>query len=197
MLVNSFTSILFFILICISVNSQSTPRSYVISKNLLGDIKRREFDVFDQSENNLQYFIEAKRNFGEAIDIVAASSKQVVAKLKRKFSFMYKATISVLDSGSNRWINGTIKENWRLFGSKYTIEWNGEKISMKTIVGTLSIQFRDEKNNIPLAELHKRLSSLVLPNKYDVNIYSNKIPDAIYLLTIAVHDYHFGKRGTE
>jgi hypothetical protein len=68
---------------------------------------------------------------------------------------------------------------------------------MKTIFGTLSIEFRDEKNKIKLAELGKRLSSLVLPNTYDLKVYSNKVPDAIYLLTIAVHDYHFSKRGIE
>ncbi len=110
------------------MNCQSTLSNYVIRKSFLADIKKREFDVFDQTENNLQYFIEARRNFGEAIEIIASPSKQVIAKLKRNFSFMYKATISVLDPRSNRWIDGKIKENLRLVGSKYTIEWNGEKI---------------------------------------------------------------------
>jgi hypothetical protein len=57
------------------VNSQSNIRNYVIHKDFLADVKRREFNVFDQTEQNLQYFIEAKRNFGETIKIIASPSK--------------------------------------------------------------------------------------------------------------------------
>ncbi len=198
MLINSFTSIfLLFVFTCISVNSETVVRNYVVRKDFLADIKKREFDIFDQTESTLQYYIEAKRNFGEKIEIIAAPSKQVVAKLKRNISFMYKATISVLDPRSNRWIDGKIKQNMRVAGSKYTIEWNGEKVVMKTIFGTLSTEFRDEKNGIPLAEFRKRLSSLVSVNKYDLKVYSNKLPDAMYLLIIAVHDYNFEKQGSD
>jgi hypothetical protein len=180
------------------VNSQSNIRNYVIHKDFLADIKRREFNVFDQTEQNLQYFIEAKRNFGETIKIIASPSKQVVGELKREVSFMYyKAKISILDSRYNRWINGTIKQNMRLVGSKYTIQWNGEHLSMKTKFGTQSAEFHDEKNKNRLAEFRKRLSSILLANKYDFTVYSDKIPDAVYLLTIAVHDYQFSKQGTE
>jgi hypothetical protein len=109
----------------------------------------------------------------------------------------YKAKISILDSRYNRWINGTIKQNMRLVGSKYTIQWNGEHLSMKTKFGTQSAEFHDEKNKNRLAEFRKRLSSILLANKYDFTVYSDKIPDAVYLLTIAVHDYQFSKQGTE
>ncbi len=112
MSINFFTSLLLlFLFIYIPVNSQNNIRNYVIHKDFFADIKRREFNVFDQTEKNLQYFIEAKRNFGETIEIIASPSKQVVGKLKREVSFMYKAKISILDSRSNQWINGTIKRN--------------------------------------------------------------------------------------
>ena len=110
MLINSFTSIfLLFIFICVSANSENSPRSYVVRKEFLAQIKKREFDIFDQTESTLQYYIEAKRNFGEYIEIIAAPSKQVVAKLKRDVAFRYKATISILDPDTNRWIDGKIK----------------------------------------------------------------------------------------
>jgi hypothetical protein len=198
MSIDFFTSILLlFILIYIPVNSENNIRNYVIHKSFLADIKTREFDVFDQTEKQLQYFIEARRNFGETIEIVASPSKQVIGKLKHVFSFNYKAKISILDSRYNRWINGTIKRNIRIFGSKYTIEWNGEHLSMKTKFGTQSAEFHDEKNKNRLAEFRKRFSSILLPNKYDFTVYSDKIPDAVYLLTIAVHDYQSSKKNTE
>jgi hypothetical protein len=198
MSINFFTFILLlYIFICVSINSQSDIRNYVVRQDFFSDVKKREYDVFDQTETNLHYYIEARRLGRETIEVIASPSKQVVGKLKREFSFMYKATISILDSGSNRWINGTIKQNMKLIGSKYTIEWNGERVSMKTKVGTMSIEFFDEKNKNRLAVLRRRFSSVLLASKYDFAVFSNKIPDAIYLLTLAVHEYQFSKKGTK
>jgi hypothetical protein len=197
MLINFFTLILLvIILIYVPVNSENNIRNYFIRTHFLADYKKREYDIFDQSENNIQYFIEARRTFGENIQIVASPSKQVVGKLKRdyfSFWYKYKATISVLDPHSNRWIEGKIKQNTKLIGTKYTIEWNGERISMTTKFATMSIEFWDEKNKTRLAQLQKRLSSIILTNRYDLTVFSNKIPDAIYFLTVAVHDYNVSK----
>ncbi len=197
MLIRFFISILLLsIFICVSVNSQSNIRNYVVRQDFFSDVKRREYDVFDQTETNLHYYIEAQRLGRETIQVFASPSNEVVGRLRREFGFMYKATISILDSHSNRWINGTIKGNMRLFGSKYTIEWNGERVSMKTKIGTMAIEFRDEKNKSRLGELRRRLSSVLLASKYDLAVFSNKLPDAVYLLTLAVHEYQLSKQGT-
>ena len=82
----------------------------------------------------------------------------------------------------------------RLLGNKYTIEWNGEKVLMKTKVGTPAMEFHDAKGGNRLGELRRRLSSVLRASTYDLAIFSNKLPDAIYLLALAVYDYHFFKQ---
>jgi hypothetical protein len=198
MLIRFFASILLLsIFIFVSVYSQNNIRNYVVHQDFLADVKKREYNIFDQTESNLVYYIEAGRLGFEKIQVFASPSKQLVGTLKRVFSFMYKASISVLDSRSNRWINGTIKQNMRLLGSKYTIEWNGEKVSMKTKVGlSMAIEFHDEKNKNRLGVLRRRLSSVLLASKYDLAVFTDKLPDAIYLLTLAVHEYQLSKQGT-
>jgi hypothetical protein len=79
-------------------------------------------------------------------------------------------------------------------GSKYTIEWNGEQLSIKSKIGAMAIVFRDEKTGNRLGECRRRFSSILLPSMYDVVIFSNKIPDAIYLLGLVVYGYNLSKR---
>ena len=103
MLIRFLVSILLLsISICVFANSESNIRNYVIRQDFLADVKKREYNIFDQTETKLHYYIEARRLGKESIEIFASPSKQVVGKLKREFSFMYKAIISVLDSRSNR-----------------------------------------------------------------------------------------------
>jgi hypothetical protein len=92
MLIDFFNSIvLVFIFICISVNSESNIRNYVVRQDFLASVKKHEYDIFDQTENHLHYYIEGKRFMKEIIEVIAAPSKEVVGKLQRQAGFGYKA----------------------------------------------------------------------------------------------------------
>jgi hypothetical protein len=56
---------------------------------------------------------------------------------------------------------------------------------------TLTSEIRDEQRpDYILARIRKRLASYLWSNKYDLQVYTNELPDAIYLLAIAAYDYN-------
>ncbi|CAF1429514.1 unnamed protein product [Adineta steineri] len=84
----------------------------------------------------------------------------------RWLALLYEANISIFDSSSNQWMNGRIRRHFKFFGDQYTIEWNEET------------QFR------------RRWISLLRMSKYDLEIFSKQIPDAIYILALATKDHN-------
>ncbi len=56
---------------------------------------------------------------------------------------------------------------------------------------SLTTEIRDEQQpNYILARIRMRLSSMLWSNKYDLQVYTNDLPDAIYLLALAAYDYN-------
>ena len=62
--------------------------------------------------------------------------------------------------------------------------------------GGWTFRFRDESNEL-LADHRLQLSPALLIKKYDVNVYTNKYPEEIYLLALAAYDLVIssGKKG--
>jgi hypothetical protein len=60
---------------------------------------------------------------------------------------------------------------------------------------SLTTEIRDEQqSNYILARIRIRLASILLPNKYDLQIYTNELPDVIYLLALTAYDYNNAPR---
>jgi hypothetical protein len=57
---------------------------------------------------------------------------------------------------------------------------------------THSSKFLDANGDL-LAQFKIRLSSILWTNKYDMQIFSNKYPEQIYMLALAVRD-HLGSK---
>ena len=185
---------LFLILAVLSVtttsDSNNLPSTYVIRRDLFNILKASQFSIYDSSQNDELYRLQSQYAFTQTIELVAQPSKKVVGKLRSQFlTLLYEGNITVLDPSTNQWINGKIKRQLTFFFETYIIEWNGRRISMTTGFNPFHTEFHDETNGALLARVQKRLISLVWTNIYDLEIFSDDVPKAIYILALAAHDH--------
>ena len=181
---------LVFLLITLA-NCLTPLREYHIRRDILNGVKAPEFSIFDKTGKILQYRIESRYNGLHSVELVAYPSKQVVARLKNKITWLlYEGTVEILDAQSQQWSTGKISQNLQLLNHKSTIEWNGRRLLMEHSIASLTTRFSDENQNGQLlAEYILSLSSVVWANKYTLKVYSNDIPDAIYIFGLTVRDY--------
>jgi hypothetical protein len=167
------------------VNPQNAIREYVIHKDVFSGFKAAEFSVFDTSEKNMYYRVESNYGLTQNVKVIAYPSKQEVGQLEAKIKlFLYKAEFSILNPQTNQWNDGLIEQNFKFFLASFNINWNGHRITFKKDGAfSLTSKFYDEDQQI-LAQIRIR-PGLTLKVKYDLNIFSNKYPEQIYLLGLA------------
>jgi len=171
------------------VNPQDPIQQYVIRKDFFTGFKAGEFSVYDTNEKQLYYRIESNYDIMQNIKIIAYPSKQEVGRLEAKIkAFVYKAEISILDPQTNQWVTGLIQQNFQIVGSLFNIDWNGQQITMKSEIASLTSKFFDTNAQL-LAQFRLRPTSVFVTNKYDMTIFSNKYPQQIYLLGLAARDH--------
>lgn len=178
------------VLLVTLVNGLSPLREYHIRRDILNGVKAPEFSIFDKTGKILQYRVESRYNGLHSVELVAYPSKTVVARLKNKITWLlYEGTVEILDTQSQQWSTGKISQNLKLLSHKSTIEWNGRRLLMEHSIASLTTRFSDEnQNGQSLAEYTVPLLS-VWANKYNLKVYSNDIPDAIYIFGLTVRDY--------
>ncbi|CAF0785475.1 unnamed protein product [Adineta steineri] len=166
------------------VNPLPTVRSYLI-KGRFQLMRSLEFAIFDAAGVKQQYRIESQFGTMENPKVVAYPSKEIVATLQEKFvNLMYNGIISILDPTSDEWISGKI---YHKFLDDIFIEWNGHRVRILRKKGDdRSLFFRDEINGTILANSEKKSKFKYFSIKYDVKVFSDELPDAIYFLGIAV-----------
>lgn len=91
----------------------------------------------------------------------------------------------------NQWIFGKITQAFPAYRFRYYIQYGNRRLIAEHKVLSLTTEIRDEQQpNYILARIRKRLSSFLWSNKYDLEVYTNELPDLIYLLTIVATDYN-------
>ncbi|CAF2155679.1 unnamed protein product [Rotaria magnacalcarata] len=172
------------------VYSENVAATYTVNKDFFNVMKAPQFSIYDASEQQLHYRIQSKFSLWHIIEIISYPSNELIAKLRSQwFIWLYAANISIFDSPSNQWINGSIHKNLAFFGDKYTIVWNGKVIVMETKFASLITKFHDQQQGNLSAKFHKRWISFVWSDKYDLEIFSKEIPDTLYMLALAAKDY--------
>ncbi|CAF3016823.1 unnamed protein product [Rotaria socialis] len=189
MLVDILTASILVLTINVIPCVHSFGHSYVIKKDWLSGALSREFSVYDKTEKVLKYRIESRFAFRHNNKIVAYPSKQVLGKLNGRWSLRgYVGDISFLDQSTNRWIDGNITEisNWRM--REFMINWNGTNINLKGQVDLLPKQFYEKGRGELLAQYKIRSASRLWAARYDMDIFSIKYPESLYLLGLAVEE---------
>ncbi len=104
---------------------------------------------------------------------------------------VYDAEIQVYDNVFNQWIPGKISQAFPTYRFRYHIQYGNRRLIMEHKAFLLTTEIRDEQQpNFILARMRKRLVSYIWSNKYDLQVYTNELPDTIYLLAIAAYDYN-------
>ncbi|CAF4382435.1 unnamed protein product [Rotaria magnacalcarata] len=171
---------------------QTVGKKYYIRKDLISGMKAGEYSIYDPKGQTIQYRIESHLSFGQNIDLISYPSKKLVGKLKQQYAYaamLYKARFAVFDDSTEQWANGTIFQHFKLVDMKFTTEWNNRHISMTSDAFSFVTRFYDEKEpSKVLAQLTKRITSYLFVSKFDMEIFENDLPDALYLLCLAVRD---------
>ncbi|CAF1030729.1 unnamed protein product [Adineta ricciae] len=172
----------------LAVKSSSPIRQYVIRRDFFSNFKAGEFAVYDTNEKHLYYRIESKYFPLQNIELIAYPSKRTVGKLQAKLNLLlYKGDFSFQDPLSNQWINGIIEQKFNLARDVFTITWNERQITVQKDLGSLTNHFYD--GNTLLAQFRLRPASILWARKYDMQIFSDKYPENIYLLALAARDH--------
>ncbi|CAF3519435.1 unnamed protein product [Rotaria sp. Silwood1] len=179
--------------------SQTPKRQYFIVTDFFRGFKAREYSIYDQTGKNLQYRIESKYHILQSLELVTYPTKKVIGKLQANLRLLvYKGNIEIFDDHTQQWLKGVITQNFQLFGHNWTIKWNDRLLSMETDPISLTTNFFDKQHDrILLAKFQMRVQSFFWVNQYDMEVYSNAIPDGVYLLSLAARDHTLqaGKRG--
>ncbi|CAF3358311.1 unnamed protein product, partial [Rotaria sp. Silwood2] len=174
----------------IGVQSNSVNRTYLIKKDFLSGLKGGEFTIYDSTGKTRLYRMESKFRLTHDVRLYTYTSKKLLASLKAKVTaVMYKAIITIYDKNNNEWNNGTIEQNFKIVGNKFTILWNNNRILMEGPAASLNTAFIEQPLENIVAKFRKRISSLFWRNKYDLQVLSNTYPDELYFLGVAARDH--------
>ena len=179
-----------FIVIFNGIDALETNRTYLIKKDFLSGLKGGEFTIYDSTGKKFQYRMESKVGVTHDVQLFEVPSKKLLARLKAKITpVLYKAIITIYDNQLDEWTNGTVDQKFKVVGNKFTIQWKGETIFMEGGAASLNTAFVGQSKGDVYAKFHKRVSSLFWRNKYDLQVLSNKYPDALYFLALAARDH--------
>ena len=147
-------------------------------------LKHSGYSIYEEKRDKLAYEIKSK-SYNNA-EIVAYPSKQIVGKLQHnKKGKVREVAIEVFNNQTQQWQNGKIIHTsigW--VKQKIDIEWNGQSLEYiygphgevggffippDTVLAEYQYQWRVKKRR----------------EDYEVEVYSNAIPDPAYFLFVA------------
>lgn len=165
-----------------------SPRAFVLRRDVFNGFKANEYSVYDENENDLLYRVESRLALRKKIDLVSYPSRKVIGRLDaRTNTLRYKADLAVLDTKKNQWISGDIDHKLQSKSQSFTIHSNGKRISMNKDNSSSKFTFQDNHQEI-LAQYQRRPSSYFLPQKYDLTIYSDSLPDQFFVLALVASE---------
>jgi hypothetical protein len=185
-----FTTLLLVVSI-ISFQSSHGDRTYDIKKTrIMSDYRLAEFSIHDPTTNRRQYRIRTHYSDIHAALLYASPSGQIVGMFEGEWTTVInKANISILNTRSNQWIDGTITKRTDA-AKKYAISWNGTNIIMKEKSFSSTKELRDEKQDNLLAEFRSSFGVFAsTPTTYKLTVKSDKVLDAVYFFAVATMDH--------
>ncbi|CAF3606569.1 unnamed protein product [Rotaria socialis] len=184
-----------FVLLSINLLIPAQPvevnRTYLIKKDFVSGLKGGEFTVYDHTGKTRLYRMESKWGLSHDVQVFSLPEKKLIARLKGIVIFAtYKATVTILNANNNQWTNGTLGQNFKIVGNKFTISFNKNRIVMEGTAASLNTEFHEQPLGNTVAKFRKRVSSLLWRNKYDLQVSSNAYPDTLYFLGVAARDHN-------
>ncbi|CAF1309171.1 unnamed protein product [Rotaria sordida] len=189
--------LLLFILLIKCTEAKKVHHTYVVVRNVTAPGKPMYgFRIFDSKEKTCLYRIRVLSKDVDTAILVDNFGKNIIANLEGIWiEKLVNVTFSIYDSKLNKWTDGFIQRNYHLFSSDYIIQFNNQQLIAKSKNDSKNVKVYDKKKNELLAQFRYRTRWLFSKSvKYDLKIYSNQVPDAIYFFLVLILD-HQGHAG--
>lgn len=166
------------------IRSYLVVRDYRIRENRLSS-----YTVYD-STGNITLF---KLQSSSAIDIdtvvlTSYPEKNMVGNLEGEWAEKkFNVTYSIYDKKSNKWIDGPITKA-SAFRNVYKTKWNSNFFHTKNTWFSNIIQVYSTSKKELIAEIRKDEPWFEYV-RFEVKIYSNQCPDAIYFFITVINDH--------
>ncbi len=184
-----FLLILFLVILLQCIESKKINRSFLVIQDESNKKKPvNDFTVFDSSGKTQLYRLKASVTDIDSVMLVDHPAKNMIANAEGEWiDNIFNVTISIYDKKLNKWIDGTMKAMNGTFTKTYRIVWNQKSLIIKRRFYTKTIKIYNERPEELVAEFRHRLRwSSKAQFKYDLKIYSDQLPDAVYLLALTI-----------
>ena len=194
------TNLIFIVLaafILVNVESERPIREYLIKKDMITGKKAGQFSIYkNENENDLCFRIESLYSPMQKIDLLTYPDEETIGELDaHQLGSWYEARLKLLDI-HGKWLIGHIRRKATWLTGKYMISMERKTITMKSKFFSREFKFYNQANK--LLGLFKRQFFVISgATKYNLQIFSNEFPDAIYMLAIAAYDHNRTKTGTK
>ncbi len=178
--------VLFFCLVHFAL-SVLPQRTYLMKIDVFNGRKPAEFTIYDKETNARVYRIESYGFFQpQSVNLIAYPSKQVVGKfISNVKNHWREVTFQVFDNKTRKWKSGNFIQNLiGFYKHSIDIDWDGLPLNCEIDKNGLAGRFLAADNST-LANFKRESWKNFWPGKYEVEIYSNDIPDSLYLLYTA------------
>jgi hypothetical protein len=187
---NLFWLILFVILIK-SIESKKSIHKYILMRDDQMDKHGlSQFSVLDSSKKHYLYRLKTSYIDNDGLVLVSYPSRDTVGYVSGEWkNETLNVTFEIFDLATNESTNGTIIKIFNLFVEQYLIQWNDQNFIMKKKLFTIHHKFYDENQNV-LAQFRKKLRWFNWSSvEYDLKIFIDKLPHAIYFFSLAIVDH--------
>ncbi|CAF0835979.1 unnamed protein product [Adineta ricciae] len=178
--------------ISVSIECRRNLRDYIVSHEYSSGLTREEFSVYDPVANSLLCRLETSGySYNRYTNLVMYPSYQTIGLIRDVWSpFSYQGYFNVLDDELNQWMNGYIFQRYRPQGFRLSIEYGGHVYIMENRLGSLITDIRDEQNpNYLLTRFQQTyIDPLTGSMKYAVKVFTNDLPDPIYMMALYAYD---------
>ncbi|CAF1016328.1 unnamed protein product [Rotaria sordida] len=189
--------LLLFILLIKYIEAKKVHRTYVVVRNATAPVKPMYgFKIFDSKEKTCLYRIRVSSKAVDSAILVDNFEKNIMANLEGIWiEKLLNVTFSIYDSKLNKWTDGFIQRNAHLISVDYIIQFNNQQLIATWKSFSKKVNVYNKKKNELLAQFQHRTRWLFSKSvKYDLKIYSNQVPDAIYFFLVLILD-HRGHAG--
>jgi hypothetical protein len=180
-----------------SIQSKKPIRTYVVGrKAMISGNPLPGYKVYDPKETRVLYQLKPMSSDVDTIILVDDQKKNIVGNLEGEWTSQwpledkFNITFSIYDYNLNKWIDGTIKRDRGFFNQKLQIQWNEFRLVAKKSDFSYTTKLYDERGNDLLSQFRWQSvwSTSATKPKYNLKIFSDKVPDAISFFILAIVD---------
>ena len=171
------------------IQSKKLIRSFVvIQEKAIKGKPITNFTVFDSTGKVQLYRLRSSVTDMDEMMVVEYPAKNMIANAEGEWiDGKVNVTFSIYEKKLGKWIEGNIQRRVQQSPEDYRIEWNNQTCIIRVRWYTKTIKIYKERPEELIADFRHRARWLnKLKYNYDLKIYSDKLPDALYLLALNI-----------